>query len=65
MLAPPEGEAPTRDIEEIEGEKYRPLVRMLPVSERLKGFSQVELGFDEENAIEEAKRCLWCDLEEH
>ena len=64
QLAPPEEVTPF-DIEEIEGEKYRPAVNMSSLDERLKGFAQVELGFDEAKAIEEAKRCLRCDLEEH
>ena len=34
----------------------------LPVEQRLKGFAQANLGFVEEMAIEEAKRCLQCDL---
>jgi len=34
----------------------------LPIDERLKDFSSVELGFDEEQAVAEAKRCLRCDL---
>jgi len=38
---------------------------MLPLDDRIKGFAQVELGFDKEKAIEEATRCLRCDLEEH
>jgi ferredoxin len=33
-----------------------------PVNERLRDFSEVELTLDEQSAIEEAKRCLWCDL---
>lgn len=64
QLAPPEEVTPF-DIEEIEGEKYRPPVNMSSLDERLKGFAQVELGFDEAKAIEEATRCLRCDLEEH
>lgn len=32
------------------------------IDERLKGFSSVELGYDEEQARNEAKRCLQCDL---
>jgi ferredoxin len=32
------------------------------IDERLKDFSPVELGFDEEQARNEAKRCLQCDL---
>jgi len=35
----------------------------LPVSERYNGFPEVELGFTDEQAIEEAKRCFQCDLE--
>ena len=35
----------------------------IPLSERRNGFSEVELGFNEEQAKEEAKRCLQCDLE--
>ena len=31
-------------------------------SKRLTGFTEVELGYDEETAIEEAKRCLKCDF---
>ena len=35
----------------------------MPVAERHTGFSEVELGFDEDQAVHEAKRCLQCDLE--
>jgi len=65
VLAPPEEEVTPFNIDEVEGEKYRPPMNMLPPDERIKSFAQVELGFDEEKAIEEAKRCLRCDLEEH
>lgn len=65
VLAPPEGEIAPFDTEEIEGEKYRPPMDMLPIDKRIRGFAQVELGFSEAKAIEEAKRCLRCDLEEH
>jgi len=64
VLAPPEEEVAAFDIEEVEGYKYRLPIKILPANERIKGFAQVELGFDEEKAIEEAKRCLRCDLEE-
>jgi len=33
-----------------------------PVNERLRDFTEVELTLDEQSAIEEARRCLWCDL---
>jgi len=65
VLAPPEEEVPPFNIEEVEGEKYRPPLKTLPLAERLPCFAQVVLGFDEEKAIEETKRCLRCDLEEH
>jgi formate dehydrogenase beta subunit len=35
----------------------------LPVSERHDGFGEVELGFTDDQAKQEAKRCLQCDLE--
>ena len=34
----------------------------LPVDERIKGFDEVELGYTEEQAIREAKRCLHCSI---
>ncbi len=60
-LAPPE-EAAT-PLEESE-EKRRPQMPTLPVEQRLSGFGQVELGYSDEMAVEEAGRCLRCDLEE-
>jgi NADH-quinone oxidoreductase subunit F len=60
-LAPPEGEL--EPLEEAE-EKRRPPMPMVPVKQRLGNFVQVELGYNDEMAIEEAKRCLRCDLEE-
>jgi NADH-quinone oxidoreductase subunit F len=50
-------------LEEAE-EQYRPQMPKLAVEKRLGSFAQVELGYDDEAAIEEAKRCLRCDLEE-
>ena len=35
---------------------------ILPVEKRRGNFAEVELGLDEKQAIEEAKRCLRCDL---
>jgi NADPH-dependent glutamate synthase beta subunit-like oxidoreductase len=43
----------------------REAMPILPLSERHDGFSEVELGFNEDQAKEEAKRCLQCDLEIH
>ncbi len=60
-LAPPEEAlAPLGEAEE----KWRPPLPTLPVAQRLNSFAEVELGLSEELAIEEAKRCLRCDLEE-
>ncbi len=64
VLAPPAEEMAPFDIKEAEGEKYRPPIKMRPVEERIKCYSQAVLGYDSEQAIEETKRCLRCDLEE-
>jgi len=61
VLAPPEEAVGA--LEEAE-EKRRPLMPTLPVKQRTGDFSQVELGYSDEMAIEEAERCLRCDLEE-
>ena len=58
-------------IEEViseEGEEtwepqFRPEIPQLPVEERKRSFEETELGFSEEKARQEAKRCLRCDLE--
>ncbi len=60
-MAPPEKELPP--LEEAE-EKRRPAMSILSVSERIATFSEVEHGYNKENAIEEASRCLRCDKEE-
>jgi formate dehydrogenase beta subunit len=41
----------------------RAVMPTMPVSQRHRGFDEVEQGFDEELAVHEAKRCLRCDLE--
>ncbi|HJX69642.1 MAG TPA: FAD-dependent oxidoreductase, partial [Dehalococcoidia bacterium] len=48
--------------EEGFAQKNRTTMPCLGVEERVKGFIDVELGFNKEMAIEEAKRCLQCDL---
>jgi len=47
-----------------EEEKHRVAMPTLSVGKRLCSFAEVELGLGEELAIEEAKRCLRCDLEQ-
>jgi len=41
----------------------RPAEQELPVGKRVKTFSETALGFSEAVAIQEARRCLRCDLE--
>lgn len=48
--------------EEGFAEKRRPKMPSLPIDKRLGGFAQVGLGFTEQMAVKEAKRCLNCDL---
>jgi len=45
--------------ERIEPRPHVPM-RFLPIDERVDDFREVELGYTEEMAIEEAKRCLSC-----
>jgi NADH-quinone oxidoreductase subunit F len=51
------------ELEEVAKEKPRVQVPLLPPEVRVKGFAEIELGFSEEKAQEEANRCLRCDLE--
>jgi len=61
VLSSPEKEvAPLEEAEE----KRRPQASTLPLKQRLGSFAQVELGYSEKMAVEEAGRCLRCDLEE-
>jgi NADPH-dependent glutamate synthase beta subunit-like oxidoreductase len=61
QLASPEGKiAPLGEAVE----QRRPEMPVLNVKNRLAGFKQVELGYNDEKAVEEANRCLRCDLEE-
>jgi NADH-quinone oxidoreductase subunit F len=62
-LAPPEEKPEMTEMEEEE-EKRRPEMPRLSMKQRFKDFSQVELGLTKKQAIEEANRCLRCDLEE-
>ena len=43
--------------------QFRPEIPQLPAEERKHSFKETELGFSEEKARQEAKRCLRCDLE--
>ena len=55
------------ELEASEEEKealQRPEMPMLPAEKRKSTFEKAELGFSEETARNEAKRCLRCDLQE-
>jgi heterodisulfide reductase subunit A len=66
--AEPKAEAEKPSEEEIEElkeeypEKARLKMAEMPVDSRIKSFSEVELGFTPEQAMEEAKRCLACGV---
>jgi NADH-quinone oxidoreductase subunit F len=63
-LAKPEELSQRPEATEDEEEKQRQEMALLPVGKRLRDFDTVELGFSKEAALEEARRCLSCDLEE-
>lgn len=47
----------------LEEEKARVKMPTILLSERKRGFKEVEKGYTEEQAVEEATRCLRCDVE--
>jgi NADH-quinone oxidoreductase subunit F len=60
-----------KSLSEIEGEptpepveKSRLSIPVLPLKERIKSFQEIEQSFSRDMAIEEAKRCLKCHLEQ-
>lgn len=59
-LIPPEKEVAIPQVE-VE-KKPRTEMLFLPLEERRRSFAAVELGFTEKTAVEEAKRCLSCDI---
>jgi NADH-quinone oxidoreductase subunit F len=52
-----------KELEGVAEEKPRVEMPVAPVDERVRDFREIEMGFGEERAREEAKRCLRCDLE--
>jgi NADPH-dependent glutamate synthase beta subunit-like oxidoreductase len=44
-------------------DRHRPVTPRRPVDEREQNFREVETGFEEQAAQDEARRCLRCDLE--
>ena len=51
------------DEEALAQSPPRPEEKSIPLKERKRGFAEVVLGLDRENALIEAGRCLRCDLE--
>lgn len=62
-LRQPEKRVETPRAEETLEEKGRVKMPALANKDRLGSFEEVNLGYSEQMAIEEAKRCLRCDLE--
>lgn len=59
-----EAEEPVaREEDETWEPRYRPEMLTLPREERRDSFNEIDLGFSENGAREEARRCLRCDLE--
>jgi len=54
---------PPVELTEEEAEAGRPAMPELPADQRINTFAEVELGLTEKQAIQEAKRCLRCDLQ--
>ena len=57
--------APVEEIPSRDGgprEAYRPEIPAIPLERRISTFEGVELSLAEELAVDEAKRCLRCDL---
>lgn len=55
------------DVQALPGTPFsladRVSIPLRPLGERLSGFAEIEMGLLEGTGIEEAQRCLWCDLE--
>jgi NADH-quinone oxidoreductase subunit F len=52
------------ELKDVEEEKLRVKMPTAPPEDRVHDFREIELGFTEEKACEEARRCLRCDLED-
>ncbi|MCK5558690.1 MAG: FAD-dependent oxidoreductase, partial [Candidatus Hydrogenedentes bacterium] len=63
VFAPVEEPLP-QGLKEEEGERRRVAIPRVDVESRLRSNAQVELGYTRQLAIEEADRCIRCDLEE-
>jgi NADPH-dependent glutamate synthase beta subunit-like oxidoreductase len=61
-LAPPEDLVSLAALQSETSARNRRDVPAAPAKDRVRGFSQVERGFSKRRAMEEALRCLRCDL---
>ncbi|MFA5252559.1 MAG: FAD-dependent oxidoreductase [Phycisphaerae bacterium] len=61
-FVPDETENPWLGRDEGFADKQRAEMPTLAVDKRVNDFSQVECGFDEKTSVEEARRCLRCQL---
>jgi NADPH-dependent glutamate synthase beta subunit-like oxidoreductase len=61
VLAAPEDDSSLEDTSDLP----RQVSPIMPSTNRIKDFSQVELGYDREIAEAESHRCLQCDLEQY
>jgi NADPH-dependent glutamate synthase beta subunit-like oxidoreductase len=64
QLAPAEILSELPPLPEEAGEQFRPEMPTTAVPVRIRSFTEVELGYSRQDAIEEAGRCLRCDLQE-
>ena len=71
LWEPPKGPRWTKPISTVkpdyginEDEAYRPAMPKVPVEQRVGAFVEVERGYTRLMALEEARRCLRCDLED-
>lgn len=62
--AAPSTEEKVDDLQEDLGEKPRVVMPVRAPKKRVNSFEEIEIGFSEDQAREEAKRCLRCDLEQ-
>jgi NADH-quinone oxidoreductase subunit F len=62
VLAPLEEPSPCLGHEDGFADRCRVAMPCRHVSQRLDGFDEVNLGFDDEGAVREAARCLQCDI---
>lgn len=61
-FAPPDGPEALPELQAESEARLRPELPVMPPRRRIRGFDRVERGYTRKAAIEEASRCLRCDL---